>query len=850
MQDTTNATAIRDAAHTYAAWGWRVIPLHAISQDQCTCGNADCDGPGKHPRIAEWVDKASTSARQITRWWGHWPGANVGIVTGGKSKIAVLDIDPRNGGDDTLRDLEQSYRPLPTTPMVLTGGGGLHVYFRLPAPLGSCLLGSGVEFKAEGGHQVVAPPSWHVSGRRYEWEVTCQPEDVPVAPLPDWICGLVDDHLTNQAHSPVTLPDHPSTLPPVTLEALALPQRLTHLIRTGEDPHNPQRYASRSEALFGAILSCIHAGCDDLTIAALVTNPDHAISAKVLGKRNPRSPGYWRSTLRWLAQELSRARRSTATFTAQQQQQQQQGPGQDEAEQAAAPADVPPRIQLSADITTVVNATIQAIQAFPHGPHLYQRARKLVLLGREGQAPKWLQRPPEAPVIVPADPAYLKELAAQAAQWVKFDKRRKRWDPMIPPTWVIDTLLGRPHWPFPVLEGIVCAPTLRPDGTLLSTPGYDVDTGLFLDLNGTKYPALPDHPTREDACRAGIELTTVFENFPFQDKHDVSAALAAVLSIVARYAIQGSVPLFAVGSPVRGSGKGLLVDVISIIGTGRPAARWAPTREEEEERKRLVSIALEGDPLVLIDNVIHPLGSPALDVALTAGVVKDRVLGKLQNSGAPLHTVFFATGNNLQYYGDMARRVVPIILDPKVERPEERDDFTHSPLLPWVAQERPRLVVAALTMLRAYFAAGRPAQDVKPLGSFEAWSTLIRQALIWTGAPNPCDGRKDLEAESNPLFEAYAQLLACWCSCYQKKAEEERTLGTVLEDVAWNTQPTYPPTRTAWHDFAEALAVFDPCHATKGLSARCIGNALKKAQTQHLNHEPPTAWNTLSSKEL
>ena len=270
-----------------------------------------------------------------------------------------------------------------------------------------------------------------------------------------------------------------------------------------------------------------------------------------------------------------------------------------------------------------------------------------------------------------------------------------------------------------------------------------------------------------------------------------------------------------------------------MIGTGRPASRWSQTTDEEEERKRLLTIALDGDQLVLIDNVTQPLGSPALDAALTAGVIKDRVLGKTQSREAPLHTVFFATGNNMQFHGDMARRVLPITLDPQMENPEERDGFAQSPLLPWVAQQRPRLVVAALTILRAYFAAGCPAQGVKPLGSFEAWSTLIRQALLWTGAPDPCEGRKGLEAESDPAFEAYSQLLNCWSTCYGQDAKEERTLGDMLDTVADRTQGRGP--RTDWHVFAEALAAFDPCHASKRLNARCVGNALKQWKGRVVN---------------
>jgi hypothetical protein len=113
--------------------------------------------------------------------------------------------------------------------------------------------------------------------------------------------------------------------------------------------------------------------------------------------------------------------------------------------------------------------------------------------------------------------------------------------------------------------------------------------------------------------------------------------------------------------------------------------------EDEEARKPLLTVALAGYPVVHIDNVTRPLGSPALDLALTAPSFSDRILGKHDSREAPLSMVWLASGNNMQFKGDTARRIVPIDLDPKMERPEERTGFQHTPLTPWVQRERPRL---------------------------------------------------------------------------------------------------------------------------------------------------------------
>lgn len=493
-----------------------------------------------------------------------------------------------------------------------------------------------------------------------------------------------------------------------------------------------------------------------------------------------------------------------------------------------APDETRPVIQISHEMTRIVDAMQQAILVLPDAPQLFQRARQLCLIARGTIPPRWLQRPLEAPVIVPADPPYLRELATQAATWHKLDKRAHRWEPALPPVWVIETLLARPSWPFPVLEGVIGAPTLRPDGSTLATPGYDRDTGLFLDLNDTAYPKIREQPTMDDARSAIGTLQQVFIDFPFAAPHHFSAALAAVLSLVCRFTIQGNVPLFAVRSTTRGAGKGLLIDAVSVIATGRQAPRWAQTQEEEEERKRLLTLALAGDAVVHIDNVRHTLGSSPLDLALTAPTVSDRILGKHASREAPLHAIFFASGNNMAFRGDTARRVVPIDLAPQMERPEERDNFTHSPLLDWVQQERPRLVIAALTIVKAFFVAGCPAQGITPLGSFEQWSTLARQALVWAGEADPCEGRKDLEAESDPAYEELATLLHTWQACYPTKNDRwpDVTLKQVVQDIDLSTQDRAMPARQ-WHDLRDAIGAYDRRYEGKRLDIRAIGNRLR-----------------------
>ena len=260
-------------------------------------------------------------------------------------------------------------------------------------------------------------------------------------------------------------------------------------------------------------------------------------------------------------------------------------------------------------------------------PILYQRARRLALIATGVKPPRWLHRPPDAPIIIEASDAALYELAGMAATWQKWEKRVKEWVTILPPKLFVSTLLGRPYWPFPPLEGIIYSPTLRPDGSLLATPGYDADTGLYFDSNRTRYELIPDNPDIFEARKALNTLNDVLCDFLWEHDYDRSAALAAILSVVCRYTVIGNVPLFGVSATTRGSGKGLLADVIALIGTGRRAPLWSQAEDDAEERKRLLALGMDGDPLVCIDNVTRPLGSGPLDLALTSSTFKDRILG-------------------------------------------------------------------------------------------------------------------------------------------------------------------------------------------------------------------------------
>jgi hypothetical protein len=183
-----------DAAVKLAVHHFSVFPVNSIVNSHCTCGKESCTSKGKHPIPFNGLKSATHDIGQIREWWQKYPQANIGLVAGKSSGFIIVDIDPRNGGDESIKTLEKTYGQFPPTKEVLTGGGGQHLYFRYPQHRTiSCKAGKtepflGIDIKSDGGY-VLAPPSLHLSGKRYEWEVSSW--DYGMADIPEWFLTLL-----------------------------------------------------------------------------------------------------------------------------------------------------------------------------------------------------------------------------------------------------------------------------------------------------------------------------------------------------------------------------------------------------------------------------------------------------------------------------------------------------------------------------------------------------------------------------------------------------------------------------------------------------------------------------------
>jgi hypothetical protein len=371
--------------------------------------------------------------------------------------------------------------------------------------------------------------------------------------------------------------------------------------------------------------------------------------------------------------------------------------------------------------------------------------------------------------IMEAGPDYLRLRMTEVAQWLKFDKRSEEWCKTDAPAAVSRALADvAGMWSNTRnLAGIIEAPTLRPDGSILDRAGYDPDSGLYFDQGRTVFTSIPAKPTRQDAEAALAKLLEIIAGFPFVDEASRSVALALLITPLIRYAVRAA-PLFAVSAPKMGSGKTLLAHLAAYIATGRAPALMSQAESPEEEKKRLLALLLEGAIVTVIDNVERPLKSDSLCTALTETVIRDRILGATRTISVPTTTTWVATGNALTVDGDLSSRTLLCTLDPHCERPEERafkvDLHTEVP------KRRGELAVAALTIVRAYLAAGEPCQDIPTFGRFEAWSRFVRQPLVWLGCADPCETRRAIEAR-DPVRDQLGNLLQAWHGVFGNRAE-------------------------------------------------------------------------------
>lgn len=455
------------------------------------------------------------------------------------------------------------------------------------------------------------------------------------------------------------------------------------------------------------------------------------------------------------------------------------------------------------------------------GVPVFVRSGELVSvrsIERGGADKDQVKRELGARIILPAGKYWLTQQMCRASKYSRFDKFTGEYVYTTPALDYAEHLRQRAgsESPFRPLRAVRSAPTMRPDGSILNTPGYDEATGILYEPIG-EFPAIPEHPTKRDALLALSRLIGPYCLFPFvDDKAGVrtlrSGSLAVVLSaeacIVARPAMS-VVPMHLFDAPEAGTGKTKLTECVGITGSGCLPAVFDHGADEEEFEKRLGSSMLKGDPVIVIDNIEGQFGGPRLCSTLTSPNPSVRVLGKSKQPEIPNTFVLIGNGNNILPRGDLPRRCVRCRIDAQTEEPDKRA-FAFDPV-DVVRRTRAQRVVDHLTILRAYILAGRPLEHrIDPMGSFEDYS-LVRGALVWLGMADPLGTRAALK-RNDAKKQELGEVLKTW---HERYGSEPMTLADLRPLVE--------------HDRADILYRF-LCGASPIFSAQSAGVRLHHAK--------------------
>lgn len=420
-------------------------------------------------------------------------------------------------------------------------------------------------------------------------------------------------------------------------------------------------------------------------------------------------------------------------------------------------------------------AADQVIRILAKHGNIFQRNGSLVKITRKKRIPRLIRELSDLPTIGTCSIHTVREMISAHFRFIKKGKHGEDVSASCP-EWLKNAVHDRGEWEHVrPLTGVVTWPAMRTDGTFISKPGYDEDTGLY--YVGPEV-SVPECPTLKQAEEAANYILEVVSEFPFQNDSHRSAWFALPLTLMVRYAIDLA-PLWVFDAPVPGTGKTLLAELAVRMVTGGNVAKMSPSQDgdSDEDRKRITSLAMVGEVATLVDNVVGAFGNATFDAALTAEEWSDRVLGSNRIIRMPLRIVWMVSGNNVMIRGDMQRRVLHCRVDPQLERPEERVfKRLQGELSDMVSRNRPEYLRALMTVLRASMASDLP--RMKSWGSFELWGAFVRAATIHSGLTDPAETRDTFRRAADMSHEARIQLLsALHRSCIANDPGEFNTKG-------------------------------------------------------------------------
>lgn len=367
---------------------------------------------------------------------------------------------------------------------------------------------------------------------------------------------------------------------------------------------------------------------------------------------------------------------------------------------------------------------------------------------------------------------------SEGADWYRQEKGAKGWTRIDPPTRIVQMLLKADSYEhLPALSGVARQPYfMEGSNRLITEPGYKPESRLYGHFNLIDFP-LPE-PTLENAHTALNELKRLLCEFHFESETDLSAALSSILTAVIRPSLPVA-PAFNITASGPGSGKSYLTTLVArFVGPGAAKIASYPLTKDEAE-KFVFSLFLEHPAVIIFDDMQGDwIPHAKMNSALTSPTITGRILGMSKTVDASTRSLVLGSGNNVEPVRDMCRRVVTVRLTPPAQSAVTwRYKFNPQQA---VEKNRCNYVAHALTIIRAWLVADCPKADVPPVATYERWSELCRQPLLWLGLADPA-GSLISQVMNDPDAAQLGALLKTWHGIF---GEQSITVRKLLEKAA------------------------------------------------------------------
>jgi hypothetical protein len=370
---------------------------------------------------------------------------------------------------------------------------------------------------------------------------------------------------------------------------------------------------------------------------------------------------------------------------------------------------------------------------------------------------------------------------ATHAEWVKiiYVKDVKTEIPADPPAVICKSISKSNDLPhIPELLQVLEHPMFDPKTNKLTKQGYDPESKYFGLFESASYKFKLE-TSKADALAALDRILQLFRTFDLATEADKAAVVCAVLTALLRPVLE-TAPLILFTAPTSGSGKGMLVRLVSRFAIkGEPASKVL-LQIEAEINKQILSSLMESEPVIFYDEIeMSHIDSPSMRTLATSPNFSGRLLGFNKICTPPTRALVLMTANNSTPASDMARRVLTIRIDPKCENPSIRKfDFDPIKLFD---QNRNEFLKDALTVVAAYLHAGQPDLSPNAIGGFSDWNRLCRLPVIWLMNQDPA-ARMIEQISDDPVKDSLALVMFQW---HAFKKSSPVTAADLLTDKAF-----------------------------------------------------------------